>query len=339
MCSESAEDISDGEIRPHIDRYVDRRFGSEIQIKRCRRAPVQEITTAKCDIISVELSSGATLLLFLKKYGLRIRRSVNSKASRQRNRKREVFAYQEALPLMNVGSAPYVAAALGHEEQKEWLLIEFVTGTNVAYFRKLEYWYVTAAWQAKFHKEQQSINDRSLRSRALKLDHHHFDDIANEMYDIVRDRHPKLTPEARALKDRVLTLAELLVDASLVLVHGDFTATNILIRSGRGRPSSNDVCLVDWELFGLGPHLFDLSRITHGYEPKFLERFIKSYRDEAAQLDLDALPAEKFLRELYQYRAYWWCRRVRDLVAWEKTVTEVERTLLRSEHDANYLPP
>jgi aminoglycoside phosphotransferase (APT) family kinase protein len=338
ICNDEAY-ITDDVIRPDIVRFVHQRFDTSAVVEKIRRTPVEEdITTAKCDILSVELSSGATLILFLKKYGQRIRGSVNSRQWRRAKNRREIFAYRDILPLIDSGSPSFVGAAIGQAEQDMWLMVEFVAGTKVAYFSEMEYWYVTAAWQAKFHSEQQSIDDQKLRSQAFRLDEQHFYDTANEMYEKVRNNHPVYSAEAKNLKERVHALAEVLMNEPLVWVHGAFMEHNILIRSGHGQLSSNNVCPIDWEWCGLGPRLYDLSRITHGYELEDLNRFIKSYRDEAERLKLDVLPANKFILELYRFRAYWWCRRVRDLIAWDFPAADVEAILRKSAQDARGVP-
>ena len=330
--------IWDEIIRPHVDRYVQSRYGPNIHVKQCNRKPVVEITTARCDIISVELSSGETLLLFLKKYGERIRRTVHSNKTLQRKRRIEVFAYQEALPRISVGTPQLVAADLAGDDNGGWLLIEAISGTKVAYFCDLEFWYVTAAWLVKFHKQVQSLGNRELAFDVFRFDHEHFADVAMEMHTVLIDRHPELASKALTLKDRVLFFADHSMDDYLTWVHGTFSAENILIRSENGQSSKKEVCPVDWESLGLGSTFFDLSQISHGYEPEFLERFVESYRNEATQLDLEALPKREFLRELYRYRSYWWCRRVRDLVKWEHSVTEGEEIFFKSEQDWNDMP-
>ncbi len=314
MCSQAGEGIRDEEIGPHIDRYVRQRFGADTHVDSLRGMPFQDTSTAECDVISVDLSSGGTLRLFLKKYGQRIDRRVNPEQSRRRKRQREVFAYRTALPQIKVGTPEFVAASLVDDENKEWLLIEAISGTTVAHFG-VEYWYAAASWLAKFHEQVRSLESGALTFGEVRFDHRHFSRVANEMYALVRERYPEISPSVLGVRDRVLSLADTLMDDGHTWVHGDFSHHNILIRSGDGQPSSNSVCPVDWEGFGLGSTLFDLSQFSQGYKPKDLERFVESYREEAGQLGLEVLPAKVFLRKLYRYRSYWWCRRLRDLVA------------------------
>ena len=217
-------------------------------------------------------------------------------------------------------------------------MIEAIAGTKVAYYLDLEFWYATAEWLVKFHQQVLSLDSQELEIDVFRYDHQHFSDVAREMRRVLVDRHPELASKARTLSDRVLLFADDSIDTKLAWVHGTFSAENVLIRSGSEQSSKKDVCPVDWESLGLGSTLFDLSQISHGYEPQFLDRFVESYRNEAAQLDFDVLPKMEFLREIYRYRSYWWCRRVRDLVKWEHPMTEVEEIFFRSEQDWNNRP-
>jgi thiamine kinase-like enzyme len=242
------------------------------------------------------------------------------------------------LKSIEVGTPRFIAASLNEDESSDWLLLEGIVGKKVKYHKDIEFWYVPSAWLAKFHHQVRSLQDIKVPLQALKYDAHHFVEIANEMYTLVCDRYPKYAAMARSLKAQVLLLAEDLESEDFTWIHGEFAAHNILIRASEGRPSSGEVCPVDWEWFGLGSFFFDLSRISHGYEPENLERFVASYCREAAQLDLETLPEKKFLRELFRYRFYWWCRRAHDLMIWERPESDLEKTLLRSERDVQDLP-
>jgi hypothetical protein len=154
--------------------------------------------------ITVELSSGETLSLFLKKYRERIRRTVHSNKILQRKRQIEVFAYQKALSKIDVGTPQFVAADIASEENGGWLLIEAIPGTKVAYYLDLEFWYATAEWLVKFHKQVQSLGDQELGFDVFRFDHQHFSDVANEMHTVLIDRHPELSSKALTLKNRVL---------------------------------------------------------------------------------------------------------------------------------------
>ena len=173
---------------------------------------------------------------------MRIRRSVNSKERRQRKRKREVIAYQENLPLIDVGTAPFVSAHLSNEESEEWLLLEAVSGKKVAYCENLECWYAVAAWLAKFHEQVRGLGRRSLEFEAFRFDQQYFRDTANAMRVLISASHPKFAARAQALEAKVLYLAEYLGDKPLTWVHGSFTPLNILIRPYDDRPSGEEVC-------------------------------------------------------------------------------------------------
>src|SRR5262249_37474331 len=74
--------------------------------------------------------------------------------------------------------------------------------------------------------------------------------------------------EVRALKERMERLAsrhELIVErlAALpaTLIHGEFYASNVLVRESGG---GLHVCPVDWERAGLGPGLLDLAALIAG---------------------------------------------------------------------------
>ncbi|MBA2546284.1 MAG: phosphotransferase, partial [Solirubrobacterales bacterium] len=80
-------------------------------------------------------------------------------------------------------------------------------------------------------------------------------------------------------------VVERLAGLPTTLVHGELYASNVLVAEGR-------VCVVDWELAGVGPGVLDVAALTTGWPDPERSTLAEAYRSALAHLpDADRFAA------------------------------------------------
>jgi thiamine kinase-like enzyme len=146
------------------------------------------------------------------------------------------------------------------EHERYWLVVEKVAGTPLTQ-AGLEEWPRVARWLARLH-------DRFACAPTDTQGH-----IASEFDVLLRydgrffERWPaRAGVDIRGYDEVVDHLAGL----PTTLVHGDLYAPNVLLAGER-------VCVVDWELVGVGPGVLDVAALTLGLSEEGAATIVKAY--------------------------------------------------------------
>jgi aminoglycoside phosphotransferase (APT) family kinase protein len=190
---------------------------------------------------------------------------------------REITAYREVLAGVAPDAPAHVASVAA--PARAWLFVELLDGRPLWQEGDLEAWRAAARWLAGLHAAEPPAAARrllrhdagNLRRRVLLAD---WLPGVERIADVVAERLS--APPAR-------------------LIHGEFTASNVLVQRTAGgiriRP-------VDWELAGLGPAVLDLATLTAGgWSDRERAEIERAYRDACSpwlrpaseQLDLARL--------------------------------------------------
>jgi hypothetical protein len=174
--------------------------------------------------------------------------------------RREPYVYRELLG--GSGTAEFVA----YDEEREWLVVEKVEGTELYQVGELELWADALRWLGRLHQRLLGLEHRE---PLLRYDGSFF----------------RLWP-GRAQFDLpgYETVVERLAALPPTLVHGELYASNVLVSEDR-------VCPVDWELAGVGPGVVDVAALTMGWpddERRLLvDAYLGELRDPPEPEDVD----------------------------------------------------
>jgi hypothetical protein len=180
---------------------------------------------------------------------------------------REIEVYRTLLEGSGLGTPALVGALADADRGRYWLVVEKVPGIEL-YQLEVERWHGVARWLARLHDRFAGLTGPD---HLVRYDRSFFE----------------LWP-ARAGVDPpgYETVIERLAGLRATLVHGELYPSNVLLAGER-------VCVVDWELAGLGPGMLDLAALTSGLPDDDAASLAESYRlalndpPDATELGLD----------------------------------------------------
>jgi aminoglycoside phosphotransferase (APT) family kinase protein len=249
--------------------------GDQTSIAELRSVPSPSATSYAAQVVTVGLSDGATLRMFLKDFGS----SRLFKDDPGDRRARELHVYRDLLPDGELDIPAYYGAVWGQQHQRFWMVLEFVTGVPVADC-EFDSWSAATAWLARMQGLFARDPDRFERSPLLvRHDADLFASRAERALSSARQISARAARRLRGILSGYDDFVSLMADQPSTFVHGSYRPENVLIEEP-ARPSR--VCVVDWELAAIGSPLYDLSRLCDGYRGARLDRLLDSYRREAA---------------------------------------------------------
>jgi aminoglycoside phosphotransferase (APT) family kinase protein len=173
---------------------------------------------------------------------------------------REVLAYREVLPHLNLDTPRHVASLV--ERERTVLVIELVDGYPLWQADGLAAWEEAARWLARLHAVQPIAATRLVRYDASEL-----------------RRRTAMAAWLTGIEDLAARVAERLGRLPVGLVHGEFYPSNVLVQDSRSGPRIRPV---DWETIGIGPGVLDLAALTAGWEDEERRRIVDAYRSACA---------------------------------------------------------
>ncbi len=175
---------------------------------------------------------------------------------------REIGVYSEFLSNVMLDTAQLYATAVDYDLGRFWLFIEKVAGRELYQFGELEIWQAAARWLARFQRECANF---SLDYNALKplvwdgVNFTRLFEIAQVQLADGESFGSGALERFRPVADTFRAAIDTLVASSQTLVHGEFYASNILVRDRSG-----NICPIDWETAGWGSRLIDLAALISG---------------------------------------------------------------------------
>lgn len=247
----------------------------EISIAALRSVPSASATSYAARVVTVQLSDGATLRMFLKDFGS----SRLFKEGAGDRRARELHVYRDLLPNAELDIPAYYGAVWGQEHERFWMVVEFVDGVPVADC-EFDSWPAATAWLARVQGLYGRDPDRFERSPLLiRHDAELFASRAERALSSARRISARAMRRLRGILCGYDDFVTLMADQPSTLVHGSYRPENILIDEP-ARPSR--ICVVDWELAAIGSPLYDLARLCDGYRGARLDQLLDSYGREAS---------------------------------------------------------
>jgi hypothetical protein len=234
-----------------------RRPGSSVRALARRPSPVR--SSFALEELEATLDDGSTLELVFKDVGPDGLSDAGRRAKPGflHGRAREIEMYRRVLPRAPTGPPRCLATTVDPSRRRYWLFLERVAGAPLWEEGDLAVWQRAAGWLAQLHRAFRGCADPPLAGgRLLRYD------TAFHVRWLSRARRlrrsdaeaatflDRLAPRYRAVLGRIDALPR-------TLVHGDAYPSNMIVTGER-------VCLVDWELAGIGPGLWDLAALTAG---------------------------------------------------------------------------
>src|SRR5207248_3127413 len=131
-------------------------------------------------------------------------------------------------------------------------------------YHGLEHWETAAQRLASFHSHFAARADAlTACDFLLRLDVDYFAAWAKRALDALADQSAEL---AEQLKDVILrygVACELLAARPVTLVHNDMAPKNVIADRSHTPPR---ICLIDWEMAGVGCGLLDLVHLKYGLD-------------------------------------------------------------------------
>jgi len=239
-----------------------------------RREPSRFASSYRAEVVTVELASGDQVRLFLKDFGT----SSFPKDDAAARRERELHVYRDLLPTMGLGTARYHGSLWDHDDQRFWLLLEFLGGSAVSSC-PLEAWIAAAGWVGRLHGTRHCASRLEDSPLLIRHDETHLRHRA----ELARHDVARFGPPLRARLERVLRsyerMLDALIDDSPCLVHGGYRPENVQLVPAPG--GGCRVCPLDWEMAAIGSPLHDLAILLDldAYQKNEVGRVLTEQRD------------------------------------------------------------
>ena len=214
-----------------------------------RRRPFEYRSSAP--LVELDLD-GRTLLLKDLSPGALTERARAAKADLLHDPAREIAVYRTFLNESGLGTPALAASVADSERGRYWLAVEKVAGTEL-YQLELERWHEVARWLARLHDRFAGV---AAVDHLIRYDRSYF--------ELWPERAGVRPPGYETVIDRLARLPR-------TLVHGELYASNVLLAGDR-------VCVVDWELAGVGPGVLDLAALTAGLADDDASALTETYR-------------------------------------------------------------
>jgi hypothetical protein len=180
--------------------------------------------------------------------------------------RREIDAYRHVLPHLE-GPAACVASSV----EEQWLLLEHVDGPVLWQVGELDRWREAARWLGRAHHRLAPLAaeapDSFVRydaahchAWAARARRHEHDPGRRRRLDHLLDVHARAVEELAALP--------------VTVVHGECYPSNVVLADAGPVPR---VCVLDWEMAGVGPGALDLAALAGGWAPSERQELVGAY--------------------------------------------------------------
>ena len=199
---------------------------------------------------------------------------------------REIEVYRKILNPAQHGTPHYHGAVNEPEKGRHWLFLERVRGPLLWQVGDLKHWENAARWLAELHSlspgaPQHSSATRKAAIRACKSLLHHDSDF----FFVWMKRAEKFIARQKSVETRRFTrlvrrydrVIARLAALPTTFIHGEFYPSNAIVRPAS---SKQKICVIDWEVAGIGPGALDLAALAAGeWSDSEKQRFAKAYRE------------------------------------------------------------
>jgi aminoglycoside phosphotransferase (APT) family kinase protein len=244
--------------------------GRPVRVQGLKRQPSEFATLFPAEILWVSLDDGAELRLFLKHLGP----EQPGQPDKQR-RDREVRVYEALLRDEDLPVPKYYGSRRNAATGRLELYLEYIDDWPLKY-HGLEHWATAAQRLASFHSHF-AARAEALRACdfLLRLDGAYFAAWAQRALVALADQSAELAAQLKGVIIGYGAACELLAAQPVTLVHNDLAPKNVL--ADRTHTPAR-ICLIDWEMAGVGCGLLDLVHLKYGLGPERGQELVAAYR-------------------------------------------------------------
>lgn len=228
------------------------------QILAMSRGPATYYSSFRMEELCVRLDDGTSFELVFKDLspGALLHEASRCKPQFLLDPRREIAVYRDLLRPHRLGPH-FLGAVEDAAAGVYWLFVEKVEGAPLWQVGDLSLWRATAAWAARTHTRLSGhCPARAAQTNLIRYDETYYRQWPRRAAERVRDA------DLRGLWERYDRVVRRLTRLPVSFIHGEYHASNILIRVN---PLEGDsVCPVDWEMASIGPGLMDLADLTAG---------------------------------------------------------------------------
>ena len=216
---------------------------------------------------------------------------------------REILVYRDVLAKADLGTAEYYGSIIDLTASRYWLFLERVTGKELYQVGDFSIWQEAARWLAKMHNRLADLRGDEQPFIRYRADYYQFwMDRAIAFWETWwRDSRIGLKDLVR-LSNVYPQIVEQLETLPVTLVHGEFYASNILVRENN---SADRMCPVDWERVALAPGALDVAALVAGnWTEQQKYELAMHYHQHLIGEGQNSRQRDEFLRALYLSRLH-----------------------------------
>ena len=247
-------------LRLYVQELLTEALGRNVVVTVLRSDPIKVPSLFPADVLSVSLADGTELSLFVKHLG-----AEQADHPDKQYRCREVRIYEVLLRDVGLPVARYYGSRWNVATQRRDVYLEYVPDWSLKY-TDLEHWPTAARRLAQLQAYFAARPEQLLACDfLLRLDAGYFHAWAERALSAVVSRLPDLARGLEGIVASYSRVAELLERQPITLVHNDLAPKNVV--ADRSCTPAR-ICLVDWEMAGVGCGLLDLVHLKYGLGPR-----------------------------------------------------------------------
>jgi aminoglycoside phosphotransferase (APT) family kinase protein len=252
------------ELRAALEVGLATPTGMPPQILRIMRRPSPYASSFALEELDVELDGAPTLRLIFKDLGWRRMPpgARHSKPAFLYDPMREISAYALIRAHGLAGPPGALVTAIDATTDRYWLLLDRIDGVPLSEVGDAEGWRLAARWLAGMHSRFAGEAEALCSApHFLRYDRAFFQAWIDRAVSFAAGSGPRrrAIDWLAARYDRVV---DRLVALPPTFIHGEFYASNVLMRRYTGR--AGPIAPIDWEMAGVGPPLIDVAALTAG---------------------------------------------------------------------------
>ena len=265
--------VDDRRLARAVEAILGERAGDPCRIVQFRRSPSAFSSSYVIEELEITLETGRRLALLFKNLSTRAL-TTEARAIKPRflfNARREIEVYEHLLPRYALGTANYVGSVIDEREQRFWLFLDKVPGVELYQVGDFEIWLDAARWLARFHNAASALpRQADSYPSLLRHDRSFYRAWPRRAKSNLDSRQVAGREELDGLFSRYEEVIDRMLALPHTLLHGDFNASNILVREEWETPGNCEpdplarICPVDWEMAAVGPGLTDLAALISG---------------------------------------------------------------------------
>jgi hypothetical protein len=260
--------VDTDDLREALEPLLRGRLGGQRRIAGFKRKLSDFRSSFTLEELDVALDDGTNLKLIFKDLGWEglLPEARRAKPAFLYNPLREIETYRGILAGARLSTATCYGAVVDPPAGRYWLFLERVRGLRLSHVGAFATWKQAARHLAALHglwPRGAGAHTGPRAAHLVRYDRAFYRGWVDRALAFVRTARPAVSAAARRRLERLAEGYQEVVDRLAALphtfIHGEFYPSNVIVTKGALR-----LCVVDWEMAGIGPGLVDLAALTSG---------------------------------------------------------------------------